>query len=664
MGILSLLRNAFGRGRKGRPDEAESADQLPTPRQEHDLVTAAFDTPRVPAQGAVREGSEPPKADGTATPEAAGATTPETATPEAADATTPEAETAPAPTSPEAQAPAAPEAPSETETPEPQTAPASEVEKPETETPAPVESADTATAPESRTSAETETAAPKAESAPEPEAPASAETAPSAEALASEKSAEADATAAPETAAPTAETPVAAEPETAEAPEEKAAEPDPLATAAPEIEPLMMEPAIIDADPEVVVPQQRTEPLPEAEAEHDQPAIPEQSTEPPADALTEPEAPESTPVAEAEVEAKPTPEPEATTAADAGTETKPEAEPEAKAPAEPEPDIDAKPKAEIEPKPTAEPTAKPEPKVEAKPEAKPEPEAKAEPVADAKPKAKVEPEPEAKPEAKAAPEAATTPAPEAADAPAPPQAAPAPDNASRTGGAGGNTTEAEGEAEAEPLLTAPPSLTTAHTAAAATLTKTNLTTQTAKLYLVLDRSSSMRPYYRDGSAQALADQTLALAAHLDKDPTVHVVFFSTEVDGTTDLTLTEDHTTKIDETHASLGRMGRTSYHAAVEAVLAHHDKHHTPEDNALVVFQTDGAPDAKTPATLALTNAAKSHPKVFFSFVAFGDPDSKAFDYLRRLRTANTSFFHAGPTPRELTDTELYEGVLAAWRP
>ncbi|MGV9321321.1 VWA domain-containing protein [Streptomyces sp. NPDC003660] len=606
MGILSLLRNAFGRGRKGRPDEAESADQLPTPRQEHDLVTAAFDTPRVPAQGAVREGSEPPKAapgsapetpaevkspkpDATATPEAAA---PEAEGTTAPQAEAPKAETAPAPKSPEAEAPAAPETPSETETPEPQTAPASEtpaeVEKSAAETPAPVESADTATAPE--------TAAPRAESAPASEAPDTAKTAET------------------ETA-PTAETPVAAEPEapqdktkaeTAEVPDEKAAEPDPLATATPEIEPLMMEPAIIDADPEVVVPQQRTEPLPEAEAEHDQPAIPEQSTEPLADALTEPE-------------------PEATTAPDAGTETKPNTTPTQEA--EPEPEAKA-------------PT---------------EPEAKPEPVADAKPKAKAEPE------AKAVPEAA--PAPEAADAPAPPQAAPAPDNASRTGGAGGNTTEAEGAAEAEPLP-ATPSLTTAHTAAAATLTKTNLTGQAAKLYLVLDRSSSMRPYYRDGSAQALADQTLALAAHLDKDPTVHVVFFSTEVDGTTDLSLTEDHATKIDNTHATLGRMGRTSYHAAVEAVLAHHDKHHTPEDDVLVVFQTDGAPDAKTPATLALTNAAKSHPKVFFSFVAFGDPDSKAFDYLRRLRTANTSFFHAGPTPRELTDTELYEGVLAAWRP
>ncbi|MFD0394078.1 VWA domain-containing protein [Streptomyces nogalater] len=196
-----------------------------------------------------------------------------------------------------------------------------------------------------------------------------------------------------------------------------------------------------------------------------------------------------------------------------------------------------------------------------------------------------------------------------------------------------------------------PTLTTAYKAATTTLRKKNLTGTRAKLYLVLDRSASMRPYYKDGSAQALADQILALAAHLDAAPSVHVVFFSTEVDGTTDLALAPGHDTRIDDVHAGLGRMGRTSYHAAVAAVLDHYDTHTksdtAPAAPALVVFQTDGAPDAKTPATQALTEAAETHPGVFFSFVAFGDHDNKAFDYLRRLKTPNASFFHAAPPPR-----------------
>uniref|UniRef100_UPI00117FD7D3 VWA domain-containing protein n=1 Tax=Streptomyces viridosporus TaxID=67581 RepID=UPI00117FD7D3 len=209
-----------------------------------------------------------------------------------------------------------------------------------------------------------------------------------------------------------------------------------------------------------------------------------------------------------------------------------------------------------------------------------------------------------------------------------------------------------------------PLLATAHEAAGAALEKNGLTGTRAKVYLVLDRSASMRPYYKDGSAQALAEQTLALAAHLDPEATVKVVFFSTELDGTGELTLT-DHENKIDTLHASLGRMGRTSYHAAVAEVLALHDKSAAgPDTPALVVFQTDGAPDAKTPATQALTEAAKTHPAVFFSFVAFGDPENKAFDYLRKLKAPNTAHFLAGETPKELTDQELYEAVLASWRP
>ncbi|MGC9501186.1 VWA domain-containing protein [Streptomyces sp. WG7] len=379
-----------------------------------------------------------------------------------------------------------------------------------------------------------------------------------------------------------------------------------------------------------------------------------------------------------EPETTPEPRPEPTPAVESEAEREPEAATEPEATSESEPEVaTSKPEAE----PEAEATSKPAPEAapEAEPVSKPEAEAGAEETPAAETAEPAEPEALAEP-ATPTPTPAPTPAPEpaAADGEGTPQGPPAPDNEPGTGGAGGNT-GAEGEAEAKPaprpeaqapkpattaarVRSRAPGLTTAYKAAATALKKHGLTGTRAKVHLVLDRSASMRPYYKDGSAQTLAEQTLALAAHLDPEATVHVTFFSTEVDGAGDLTLT-DHENKIEELHGALGRMGRTSYHAAVEAVLAHHEKE-APGTPALVVFQTDGAPDAKTPATQSLTDAAANHPNVHFSFVAFGDPENKAFDYLRKLKTANASHFLAGETPRELTDKELYEGVLATWRP
>ncbi|MFG2346163.1 VWA domain-containing protein [Streptomyces phaeochromogenes] len=453
---------------------------------------------------------------------------------------------------------------------------------------------------------------------------------------------------------------------------EPVAEPEPVAKAEPvieaepvaETEPVAEAKPVVEAEPVIEAePETKAEPVVAAEAEPvvEAKAEPVVEAEPVVDAKAEAEAVvEPEPIVEPEAEVKPEPvvEAEAEADADAETEAAVKAEPVVEAEPEAKPAVKAKPAVEAEPVLEAEPVAEPEPVVEAEPQ--PEPVVAA---VTPEPEPVVEPEPESV-VAEAVPEAEPVTA--QADEPA------VADDESVTSGAGGKTGADEGEAESEGTAPATtltqvkahaPGLLTPYNAAASTLEKHDLSGTRAKVYLVLDRSASMRPYYKDGSAQALGEQTLALAAHLDPTATVHVVFFSTELDGTGELAL-PDHENKIDELHAGLGRMGRTSYHAAVQEVLTHHEKSDAPTGPALVIFQTDGAPDAKTPATQSLTDAAKNHPGVFFSFVAFGEQDNKAFDYLRKLKTDNTAFFHAGPTPRELTDTEVYEGVLANWRP
>ncbi|WP_031520079.1 vWA domain-containing protein [Streptomyces sp. NRRL F-5123] len=213
----------------------------------------------------------------------------------------------------------------------------------------------------------------------------------------------------------------------------------------------------------------------------------------------------------------------------------------------------------------------------------------------------------------------------------------------------------------EKVAASAPGLVDLFKTAAVSLQKHAVGGERAAVYLVLDRSGSMRPYYRDGSVQHLAEQTLALAANLDDDGVVPVVFFSTEVDGTAEIAL-DAYRDRIGPLHESLGHMGRTNYHLAMQAVIDHYEASGAA-DPAFVVFQTDGSPTSKAAAEHVLCVSARL--PVFWQFVGFGADE---FRFLRKLDDLpvpgrrvvdNAGFFAAGSDPKALSDAELYDRLL-----
>jgi hypothetical protein len=184
--------------------------------------------------------------------------------------------------------------------------------------------------------------------------------------------------------------------------------------------------------------------------------------------------------------------------------------------------------------------------------------------------------------------------------------------------------------------------------------------QRAAVYLVVDRSWSMRDYFADGSVQNLADQALGLSANLDDDGTVPLVMFDSAPYPVVDISL-DRYQGVVAQQHQRYGgesTMGGTQYAPAMRAVIEHY-RGSRATDPALVIFQTDGDPQDRDDARLQLSQASKL--PIFWSFVGFGPSEVR---FLQQLDTLggrlvdNASYFHAGARPSGLPDSVLYDGL------
>jgi hypothetical protein len=170
----------------------------------------------------------------------------------------------------------------------------------------------------------------------------------------------------------------------------------------------------------------------------------------------------------------------------------------------------------------------------------------------------------------------------------------------------------------------------------------------------------MLSYYDNGSVQRLADQALGLSVTVDDDGTVPLVMFDDCPYPTVDISL-DRYEGVVDQQHQLHGgrrTMGGTHYTIAMRAVLAHYHASGA-EGPALVIFQTDGAPQDAIDTRLQLVQSSKL--PIFWSFVGFG-PQKVRFltelDTMRGRLLDNAAYFHAGPEPRHLADDELYDGI------
>lgn len=207
----------------------------------------------------------------------------------------------------------------------------------------------------------------------------------------------------------------------------------------------------------------------------------------------------------------------------------------------------------------------------------------------------------------------------------------------------------------------PPGLVSLVKTAAVSLEKAALTGQRAAVYLVLDHSGSMLPYYRSGAVQHLAEQALGLSVNLDDDGSVPLIYFGSRIDQYDDVRL-DNYSGVVERTHTR-APWGSTDYAGAIRYVAAEHEQSGANAPG-FVILQTDGEPDSRPAAEQALRDA--SNLPLFFAFVGFGNNISflEKLDDLGGRRVDNASFFHARD-PLNVSDADLYDGITreyAGW--
>jgi stress response protein SCP2 len=208
-----------------------------------------------------------------------------------------------------------------------------------------------------------------------------------------------------------------------------------------------------------------------------------------------------------------------------------------------------------------------------------------------------------------------------------------------------------------------PALVRSATKAAEALTHAGIAGRRAAVYLILAHDYGMRELYESFAIQAFAERVLALAANLDDDGIVPVIFSGDDEPFLEDMNL-DNYRGRIGQLHTQVDwGWGRT-----VESMrrAADHYQSAGADNRAVVIVQVSDEPDDKAEIRSLLQNTASLG--MFWLFVGFGRGKLAFFKNLNASTSAtfsNTAFHDAGKNPGGVPDDKFYSGLVdsfAGW--
>ena len=186
----------------------------------------------------------------------------------------------------------------------------------------------------------------------------------------------------------------------------------------------------------------------------------------------------------------------------------------------------------------------------------------------------------------------------------------------------------------------------------------DLSNHRARVFVVIDRSGSMRNLYSSGAVQDVLTRLLPLALKFDDNGELEVYVFNTRCTRMPSMTL-ENYENYVESTilHKGYGPSGGTSYSPVIEQTIS--DYQDGSPYPAFGIFITDGENDDVNSTDMAIRKSSKF--KIFYQFVGIGYEN---FRYLQKIdeldgrAVDNTAFIKVADFSR-LDDEQLYSKLL-----